>query len=88
MKEEEKIFFKACIVHAGNKIAVMDIVNIMSGFVPAKRLMYFVQKWVKLGFYNYGTSMYKGWFEVQAMPERYKLLVMEAIEEYYGTRYK
>lgn len=58
-------------------INTRDIICLLSEFIHHKRCWYLLQKWAKLGFYNYGVTLDLGWIELDKLTERYKVLLQE-----------
>ena len=58
-------------------INIRDIIDLLSEFIHHKRCLYLLQKWAKLGFYNYGVTLDLGWLKLDKLPERYKVLLQE-----------
>ena len=75
MKEDEKIFFKTCYRLRNNDYSIRDIIWFMKDFIHHKRCWYLLEKWSRLGFYDYGVTLDLGWFYADEMPERYLELI-------------
>lgn len=80
MKPEEKKFFKLCYLNitriASNGLqkgnsSVNDVMICFSKKIPPKRMLYYLNKWTDLGFYDYGTNICFGWFIEDKFPKRY-----------------
>lgn len=80
MKPLEQIFFRACINEQircyelkDREFSVRVIGNIFErlGF-SYKQLMYYVEKWSKRGFYDYGVTLDLGWFDFSKLNGEYK----------------
>ncbi len=85
MKDDEKTFFKICVKHRCDPVWSVNIRSIIKilyecGFMHYKRCWYLLEKWDGLGFYNYGVTMDLGWFELDKLPARYAVLLMEEKE--------
>lgn len=79
MKPLERIFFMACAneqrrVYSSEQreFDIRTIANIFSrlGF-SYKQLMYYVGKWSKRGFYDYGVTLDLGWFNFDKLNGEY-----------------
>ena len=84
MKPLERIFFQACIMKCklgyvpyteDNFLTVRDVIKHFEtlGF-SAKRLWYYLDKWVGRGFYDYGIKVDLGWFEPDKLTGEYKVM--------------
>lgn len=88
MKEDEIKFFKTMIRYGrqitddGNIVGIMprDIINFLSEYINHKRCWYLLQKWGRLGFYDWGVSLDLGWLEIDKLPERYVTILKEDIK--------
>ena len=84
MKIDEIVFFRLC-AYVDNatdpECSIQEIMNMLDGVIPYKRMVYYLKKWAALGFYNYGVSLDMGWFETYGMPDRYKLLYYARLGE-------
>ena len=86
MKPLERIFFQACIMRVllsdTHRVTVWDIVNIFSvlGF-SRKRLWYYIRKWDRLGFYDYGVTEALGWFDPDKFIGEYKVMYEKILKE-------
>ena len=74
MKEDEIKFFRLCYRYI-SKYSPRELINIIIDFIPYKRCWYYLDKWDRLGFYNYGVTEDLGWFEKDKIPPRYMELV-------------
>lgn len=77
MKEDEKLFFRLCVKYALAKVGtvrIREIIGILhnAGAVHYKRCWYLLEKWERLGFYNYGVTSDLGWIEMEKLPQRYR----------------
>lgn len=87
MKEDEKKFFRLCyryINHIRDKVyrgmySPRDLIRIIEEWLPHKRAWYYLEKWDRLGFYNYGVTLDLGWIEDDKIPERYLELLKEKV---------
>ena len=63
--------------HHEGLFTVREMVNIFSstGYIHHKRCWYLLQKWARLGFYDYGTTLDLGWLRPSRLPDRYKQLL-------------
>lgn len=87
MKDDEIKFFLTvakygktvsdCSTYWSTGIDIRVIIGLLSEFIHHKRCWYLLQKWAKLGFYNYGVTLDLGWLELEKLPERYKVLLQE-----------
>lgn len=85
MKEDEIKFFRLCyryITHIRDKVyqgtySPRDLIDIIDEWLPHKRAWYYLEKWDRLGFYNYGVTLDLGWIEDNKIPQRYLELVKE-----------
>ena len=80
MKEDEKLFFRICVKYSGKVIGgirIREIIGILyhAGVLHYKRCWYLLEKWERLGFYNYGVTQDLGWIELDNLPERYAALL-------------
>ena len=80
MKEDEKLFFRICIKYGHflfNTVRIREIIGILhdAGVIHYKRCWYLLEKWEKLGFYNYGVTSDLGWIYLEKLPERYAALL-------------
>lgn len=82
MKPLERIFFMSCLHEqmrvyelSKREFSVRVIGNIFErlGF-SYKQLMYYVDKWEKRGFYEYGVSFDLGWFVLENLTGEYKAI--------------
>ena len=85
MKKDEEKFFRLCykyIKHIRDNIyngeySPRDLINIIEEWLPHKRAWYYLKKWDRLGFYNYGVTLDLGWLEDDKIPQRYLELINE-----------
>lgn len=77
MKDQERIFFALC-YNLRHTCKPRQIVNLLADTIPHKRCWYYLEKWARLGFYNWGVTIDLGWFELDKIPQRYAEIVMEA----------
>ena len=76
MKPDEAVFFAYCyFLRTKYHLHIRDVVACFEGLMHIKRIEYLLDKWSKLGFYNYGVSMDLGWFEDDKLPERYRVIL-------------
>lgn len=84
MKEDEIKFFKTmvrycrCYYADGSYYERMfprQIINILGEFMNYKRCCYLLEKWTRLGFYDWGICLDLGWLEMDKLPDRYKVLL-------------
>ena len=83
MKEDEIKFFIVCVSYIsaivnGEVITRMnprELINILDLWLPHKRAWYYLEKWDRLGFYDYGVSLDMGWLIMDKIPQRYKDLL-------------
>ena len=75
MKEQEKIFFALCLTMR-HRYKPRQIIRFLCETIPHKRCWYYLQKWTRLGFYNYGVNLELGWFEMGEIPDRYVRIVL------------
>lgn len=65
MKDLEKIFFYHCLfaycLNPYNTINNIVDMYIKIG-IPQKQILYYLEKWVRKGFYDYGVNIAFGWF--------------------------
>jgi len=79
MKADEIKFFRFCFRFMtshinGNIIDGLSpriIIDMLSDFIPYKRCWYYLEKWSRIGFYDYGVTLDLGWLYVNEIPERY-----------------
>lgn len=77
MKFEEKIFFVLCITARAADILPRTIIKILNEVIPHKRCWYYLEKWNRQGFYDYGVTLDLGWFYIDKLPTRYKELLLK-----------
>lgn len=89
MKEHEKIFFalcyNLCTRFSGNTSNVeikvtmhpRQIINALAGTIPRKRCWYYLDKWARRGFYDYGVNLELGWFWMDRLPLEYQKIINE-----------
>ena len=90
MKEDEIKFFRLCyqyITHIQDKVyqgkySPRDLINIIDEWLPHKKAWYYLEKWSKLNFYDYGVTLDLGWIEDEKIPQRYKELIKENLNCY------
>ena len=76
MKIDEIIFFIMCyVLRNGYGVYIRDVVDYLEDQIPRKRMWYYLKKWAKLGFYEYGVALDLGWFEYKKMPDRYRSII-------------
>ena len=86
MKPLERIFFQACVIrilfNTENRVTFRRVVDMFDalGF-PHKRLWYYISKWDKLGFYDYGVAEDLGWFYPDKFTGEYKVMYDKIAEE-------
>lgn len=85
MKSLERIFFIACINNCNgfsykSRLPVRYVVQIFAllGF-PRKQLVYYLKKWSRKGFYDYGVNIELGWFEIDKLNSEYKTIYCDRI---------
>lgn len=79
MKEDEKKFFRTMVKYCRQmrngemygSTMPRTIISIIDEFIHHKRCWYLLQKWSRLGFYNWGVCLDLGWLELDELPERY-----------------
>lgn len=84
MKEDEKKFFRLCyryITHIRDRVHrgmyfPKDLIRIIDEWMPHKRAWYYLDKWSRLGFYDYGVSLGTGWIVDDKVPDRYLELLV------------
>lgn len=84
MKEDEKKFFRIAVRYARQMtddgecvgISFRDLITFLSEYIHHKRCWYLLQKWSRLGFYNWGVCLDLGWLELDKLPERYIEVLM------------
>ena len=87
MKEDEIKFFLTMVKYGKQMhdpktywtfgIEPRALINLLGEFIHHKRCWYLLEKWSRLGFYNYGVSLDLGWLEMDKLPDRYKALLKE-----------
>lgn len=85
MKEDEIKFFKTMVMYgrqrtnSGTLVGIWpyELINFLSEYIHHKRCWYLLQKWSRLGFYDYGVSLDHGWLEFDNLPERYIAVIKE-----------
>ena len=75
MKDDEIRFFRTCWQYRHQGISIRDIICLVHEFIHYKRCYYLLDKWARLDFYDYGVALDLGWFEPDALPERYRVLL-------------
>lgn len=84
MKPLERVFFQACVMkmllNTEYKVTFRQIVNVFCalGF-SHKRLWYYISKWEKQGFYDYGVTEDLGWFYPDKFTGEYKVMYEELL---------
>ena len=81
MKEHERIFFALC-YNLRNMFSPRSIIVLLSGTLPDKQCCYYLKKWSRLGFYDYGVTLDLGWFEPAKIPPRYSEIVSNQVTIY------
>lgn len=77
MKKDEKFFFAMCYITRETRVPY-DLLSVPTvKEIPLKKLDYYLRKWTDLGFYDYGTNLFFGWFYEDKIPERYKKVLAE-----------
>ena len=87
MKEQERIFFTKIIimeVEYHNVLFAKDIMYFLDGLIPYKRMLYYLKKWSRIGFWKYGVSITTGWIERTDFSPTYKKLYLQIMRDYYG----
>ena len=81
MKPLERIFFQACVMQRG-MMSVREIIAMFCalGF-SEKQLLCYVDKWDKLGFYEYGVTLDLGWFYIDKLTGEYKVMYERTVEK-------
>lgn len=74
MKDQERIFFALCF-NMRHTCKPRQIVKLLADTIPHKRCWYYLEKWDRLGFYNWGVTIDLGWFELDKIPQRYAEIV-------------
>lgn len=84
MKEDEKKFFRLCYryIRSSNQYNIKmytprELINILDGWLPHKRAWYYLSKWDRLGFYEWGVTEDLGWLILDKIPQRYLDLLKE-----------
>ena len=87
MTDNEIKFFKTCYNLTRKKVSVKfsgnisyevpeyhfeQIIRFVSEFITEEKCLYFLEKWNKLGFYKYCTTIKIGYFLEEKFPEQYK----------------
>ena len=80
MKDDEKLFFVLCVRYSKHSVArvrIREIIEILHAcnFIHYKRCIYLLEKWSRMGFYEWGVTMDLGWFDFDNLPERYAALL-------------
>lgn len=76
LKEQERIFFALC-YNLRNTHKPREIVKLLNDTIPHKRCWYYLAKWSRLGFYDYGVTLDLGWFYPDDLPTRYLEIIKE-----------
>lgn len=76
LKEQERVFFALC-YNLRNTHKPREIVNLLDDTIPHKRCWYYLTKWSRLGFYDYGVTLDLGWFYPDNLPKRYLEIIKE-----------
>lgn len=72
MNPRERCFFKVCYELTSNRrMGIWQVMDIFEGVIPRKQMVYYLTKWVRLGFYEYGVCIDSGWFIPRNIPARY-----------------
>lgn len=87
MKEDEKKFFRLCYryIRSSNQFNIKtytpgELINILDEWLPHKRAWYYLSKWDRLGFYEWGVTEDLGWFILDKIPQRYLDLLKENLK--------
>lgn len=80
IKKDEMWFFVVCWFFQNNGISVRKVIAMMGKIIPYKRCLYLLEKWDRLGFYDYGVTLDLGWFYSNKMPKRYSELIQQKEE--------
>ena len=79
MKTQERFFFMFVLgwceyrQYYSNGLLYKVVKNFSQVFaIPEKQLWYYVEKWDRKGFWNYGVSLAGGWFEWEELTGEYK----------------
>lgn len=79
MKPQERFFFMYVLCRCeyrqyfSNCLLYKVVENFSKVFaIPEKQLWYYVEKWSRKGFWNYGVSLAGGWFEWEELTGEYK----------------
>lgn len=83
MKDDEIKFFILCISYANaivkgqtiERMTPRELINIIDMWIPHKRCWYYLEKWDRLGFYDYGVTLDLGWIYTDKIPQRYRDLL-------------
>lgn len=86
MREDEKKFFLLCLKYGRKSYGnysdeyytdVRDIIGILSDLdiMHHKRCWYLLEKWCRMGFYDYGVTLDLGWFYPTELPAQYRTLL-------------
>lgn len=84
MKDNEKIFFRMCLnafvlkkQSDYYKLCIRDLINIIQPLINYKQCWYYLDKWSRKGFYDYGVTLDLGWFEADKFIGEYKSIYEE-----------
>lgn len=75
MKEHERIFITLCF-NLRYTLKPRDIIIALSGIIPHKRCLYYLDKWYNKGFYEYGVALDLGWFYIDKLTQIYKEILV------------
>lgn len=72
MNPREKCFFKVCLALTEKRIyTIREVMGMFDGVIPERQMLYYLKKWAKIGFYDYGTTIDLGWIIGRNVPSRY-----------------
>lgn len=72
MKHDELAFLTICYIYKNSGLTIREAINSVTNIIHYKRCWYLLEKWNRLGFYDYGVTLDLGWFELDKFPDRYK----------------
>ena len=75
MKIEEKFFFIMCFCLIEIGAYPRDVMEMLMFIIPKKRCLYYLEKWVRLGFYFYRVNLEEGYIDEEELPMRYSALI-------------
>ena len=72
MNPREKCFFKICYLLTMNRVyTIREVMEMFTGVIPYKQMIYYLRKWSGLGFYASGVTPALGWIIPRNVPARY-----------------